>query len=171
MNLIQTRKTSVVARIVHTLLAAVVALIVGALISILLTILMYRFDRHLDELSMMAITASAIIMLSYVVAYRLYCPKKWSRKLMAIFTGLMLLVVLIAINIISNLADYPIFMIALVFNETIVASMLTYTVAYLIFRHSGLPQIRWVNRLCFVLTFLWCFAWCTMVSLFFFFPD
>lgn len=169
--LLSSNKPSLAARIIYTLLAVVVALIVGALISTFLTILLFRYDEHPGVLSMIAITAAAIIMFSYMVAYRIYCPRKWPQKQMAVVTGLSLLVVLVAIIIISLLAKYPLFMIALVLNETIVASMLTYTVAHLLFRRSGLPQIGWVNWLCLALTFLWCFVWCTFVSLLFYYPD
>ena len=160
------QKPNILKTILVTLAAAMTALVVGAVPSVPLNAVIFTTPEFVGYASAIVFLVAAIGLFSYFIGYHIFRKERWPHKRIAIIVGVFLVVLIAVLFVISEFSrPYSIYLTYILYSAAL--SMLTYTLAYKVFKHSGLTQYKWVNWFCFALTFLWCMIWCSGMGIVF----
>ena len=168
---IHSQRPNLPKKILITLIAMLIALAVGFAASVLLNVLIFFTPNIIGTTVAIAALAAATVMTSYCIGYKLFAKDRWPHKKLAIVVGLSLIAI-IAVLFFSPITDIKNAALCVIYTLfSAMLSMLTYTLACIIFKHSELTHKVWVNRPCFILTFLWCMMWCCLIGILCLTPD
>ena len=156
------KPNSIIKTVLVTLAAALIALVVGAVSSVLLNIAIFKTSKISEIIGItlaIIFLVAAIGLFSYFIGYSLFHKERWPHKRIAIIVGISLAVIIAGLLFITE-DSWMIAYCVIFFLYSASLSMSTYTLVYKVFKYSGLTQYKWVNWSNFILTFLWCSAWC-----------